>query len=272
MYETFFGFDEKPFTHTPNTKYLYLSEKHDAVLRMLLYGIENRAGFMMVTGEVGSGKTTTIRTLLNLLGNSVETSLIFNPFVSTLSLLKGINRDFDNPCKANSYEKQIETLNDYLIKLTEQGKTAVVIIDEAQNLSFESLEMTRMLSNLETEAHKLLNIILVGQPELEEKLATKELRQLAQRIQLHAKLLPLDLNQTDHYIRHRLNCAGQRVSACFEPAAIKRIHKKSKGIPRLINNLCELSLLAAYSKNTHIIDKKIIKQAFKEVPNYVYHT
>lgn len=273
MYETFFGFDERPFTLTPNTKYLFLSDQHEATLRTLLYGIERRSGFMMLTGEVGSGKTMTIRALLNLLNKAtVETSLILNPLFSTLDLLKSINRDFGRECQADSIQAQIDTLNTFLLELNAQGKTAVVIIDEGQNLSFDALETTRMLSNLETESQKLINIILVGQPELEKKLATKELRQLAQRIQIHLRLKPLDFNQTLSYIQHRLNCSGTKVAAHFEKSAIKKIYTSSGGVPRLINNLCDLSLLAAYARDTHIIDKKIIVEALKEVPRYVYHS
>ncbi len=272
MYEKFFGFAEKPFRHTPNTKYIYLSDQHDGVLRTLLYGLETRAGFMLLTGEVGSGKTTTVRTLLNLLADTIEVSLILNPLVTTLDLLKGINRDFGNVVESDSLQLQIESLNQFLLKLNTEGKTAVVIIDEAQNLSHEALEMTRMLSNLETESEKLINIIFVGQPELEKKLAATELRQLAQRIQIHAKIKPLSLDQTITYIEHRLKTAGEQSSARFEMAAVKKIYEKSKGIPRLINNLCELSLLAAFCGGTHIIDKVVIKQAFKEVASYVYHS
>ncbi len=272
MYESYFGFSEKPFSHTPNTRYLYLSEQHDGVLRTMLYGIESRAGFLMLTGEVGSGKTTTVRTLLNLLSGTVETSLIFNPLVNTLDLVKGINRDFGNDNQSSSVQEQLENLNTYLLKLDAEDKNAVVIIDEAQNLSFEALEMVRMLSNLETESHKLINIVLVGQPELEEKLAGKELRQLAQRIQIHVKLKPLTLEQTANYIVHRVRCAGERMTARFEAEAIRQIHKKSRGIPRLINNLCDLSLMAAFGANTSIIDKKITQRALKEVPSYVYHS
>lgn len=272
MYEEFFGFSEKPFNHTPNSRYLFLSEQHDAVIRTFLYGIENRSGFMMLTGEVGSGKTTTIRTLLNLLSETVETSLILNPLLGTLDLVKSINRDFGIEVKSDSLQEQIEVLNEYLLLLNSEGKTAVVIIDEAQNLSFEALEMTRMLSNLETETQKLINIILVGQPELESKLSQKSLRQLAQRIQIHAKLRPLTLEQTAGYIHYRLTCAGERVAARFEPDVIRKIFKKTKGIPRLINNLCELSLMAAFCNNSYVVDKKVIKQALKEVPRYVYHS
>lgn len=272
MYEAFFGFDEKPFALTPNTKYLYLSDQHEGAIRMLLYGIESSYGFMILTGEVGSGKTTTIRSLLNLLADSVETSLILNPLINTLDLLKAINRDFGNEWENDSHQQQIEVLNSYLLDIKNKGKKAVVIIDEAQNLSHEALEMTRMLSNLETESDKLINIIMVGQPELEEKLANPELRQLAQRIQLHAKLLPLNLIQTSSYIQHRLSTSGKQIGVRFEKDAVAKIYKKSRGIPRLINNLCELSLLTAFCNNTHIIDAKVIKMAFKEVPSYVYHS
>ena len=271
MYEKFFGFEEKPFTHTPNTKFVYLSDQHNGVLRTMLYGIDSRLGFMVLTGEVGSGKTTTIRSLCHLLSQTVEVSLILNPLVSTLDLLKSINRDFGNDWDFDSTQKQIEILNQYLLELNSQGKTAVVIIDEAQNLSTEALEMTRMLSNLVTESQKLINIILVGQPELEDILSKNELRQLAQRIQIHAKLRPLTFDETTAYIQHRLNCAGKQSYAKFEGSAIKRIYKKSGGIPRIINNICDMSLLAAFSHNTFLVDKKIITQAIKEVPSYVSH-
>lgn len=271
MYEKFFGFEEKPFTHTPNTKFIYLSEQHNGVLRTLLYGIESRLGFMVLTGEVGSGKTTTIRSLCHLLSQTIEVSLILNPLVSTIDLLKSINRDFGNAWQSDSTQDQLQTLNTFLLDLNTQGKTAVVIIDEAQNLSNEALEMTRMLSNLETESQKLINIILVGQPELESVLSQTALRQLAQRIQIHAKLKPLSFDETSAYIQHRLNCAGKKSYAKFEGPAIKRIFKKSGGIPRIINNLCDMSLLAAFCQNTYLVDKKIITQAIKEVPSYVSH-
>jgi len=271
MYDTYFGFDEKPFTHTPNTKFLYLSDQHEGVLKTLLYGLECRIGFMLLTGEVGSGKTTIIRTLLNLTGNSIETCFIFNPLFNTLDLVRSINRDFGNDWETNSLQKQIDVLNQYLLKINQEGKTATLIIDESQNLSFEALEMIRMLSNLETESDKLLNIILVGQPELEEKLAAKSLRQLSQRIQIHVKLKPLDYQQTSGYIQHRLNISGSKVAAYFEKDAIKKIYKKSRGIPRLINSICDLSLMAAYCLNTRVIDNKVINRALKEVPSYVAH-
>lgn len=272
MYESFFGFEKRPFDLTPNTHFLYESDQINAVIQTLMYGIEKNVGFMLLCGEVGSGKTTTIRALMKKLKNTVETSFVLNPLVSNLELIQGINKDFGLECSENSTQKQIETLNRHLLNLQSQKKSAVVIIDEAQNLSFEAFEMTRMLSNLETESQKLINIIFVGQPELEEKIAQKNLRQLAQRIQIHAKVKSLNLNETAHYIFHRITKAGDKTAAHFEGNAIKKIYKSSKGIPRLINNLCDLSLLAAFSRNTRIIDKKIINAALKEVPSYVYHT
>lgn len=271
MYNAFFGFQEKPFALTPNTKYLYLSEQHESVIRTLLYGIEQRVGFMMLSGEVGSGKTTTIRALLNLIQESVETSVILNPLLSNLDLIRSINRDFGNACESDSMQVQIENLNRYLLAINAKGKTAVVIIDEAQNLSFEAFEMTRMLSNLETESQKLINIVFVGQPELVGIISNRRLRQLAQRIQIHARTTPLDLNQTQDYIVHRLQSAGEKIAANFETKAVKQIYKKSRGIPRLINAICDMSLLAAFGKSTYTIDKKIIREALKEVPTYVYH-
>lgn len=272
MYESFFGFEEKPFSLTPNTKYLYLSEHHEQVLKTLLFGIESNVGFMMLSGEPGSGKTTLMRAMLNLLDVSCETCLVLNPLLSTLELVQSINKDFNNACKSQSVQKQLEVLNEFLLDLNRQGKKAVVVIDEAQNLSFEAFEMTRMLSNLETDSQKLLNIIFVGQPELVTLINQDRLRQLAQRIQIHLQVNSLDLKQTTDYILHRISTAGEKVAAHFESSALKTIHKKSGGIPRIINNICEYVLITAYCRNTRVIDKKVLGQALKEVPQYVYHS
>lgn len=272
MYEAFFGMAEAPFSLTPNTKYFFMSEPHEGVLRTLLYGIERRSGFLLLSGEVGSGKTTTTRALMNLLKDTVETSLILNPLLSTLDLIKCINTDFGIACDSESIQDQIKHLNDFLLMLNSYGKTALVVIDEAQNLSFDAFEMTRMLSNLETESQKLITILLVGQPELRQKLADPKLRQLAQRIQIKIDLQPLNLDQTGEYIRHRVSRAGEKVVAHFDDRAIKQIFKRSHGIPRLINNICDLGLLAAYTQNTRVIDATLIGQALKEVPRYVYNS
>ena len=273
MYETFYGFEEPPFSLTPNSQNIFPSLHHQAALQTLLYGIERRVGFMLLSGEVGSGKTTVIRSLLAQLDGKAETSYVINPLLSTLDLLRTINRDLGNRgSTTDSVQKQIEILNKYLLKINEDGRTVVVVIDEAQNLSFEAFEMTRMLSNLETDIQKLINIIFVGQPELEDVLKQRNLRQLAQRIQVHARLRPLTYDQTLQYIDYRIKHSGKNVGVKFEPRAVKRIYKRSKGIPRIINAICDMSLLAAFSQSKFVIDRKIIRQAMKEVPDYVYHS
>lgn len=274
MYESFFGFEQPPFSLTPNSQILYPSVHHQAALQTLLYGVERRVGFMMLSGEVGSGKTTIIRNFLTQLDGKAETSYVINPLLSTADLIRTINKDLGvrGSATADSVQKQIELLNKYLLKINGEGRTVVVVIDEAQNLSFEAFEMARMLSNLETDTQKLINIIFVGQPELEVVLKQRNLRQLAQRIQVHARLKPLSYDQTQQYIEHRLTSSGKDVAVRFEPRAIKRIYKKSRGIPRIINAICDMSLLAAFSQSKFIVDRRIICQALKEVPAYVYHS
>lgn len=264
MYREFFGFDEKPFNVTPDTRYLYLSPVHQGVLQTLQYGIHERKGFLLLTGEVGTGKTMSIRALLNELGEQCETSLILNPQLSRLDLLKTINRDFGLDLKRNSFKEQIDRLNQLLLNCGSEGKNAVVIIDEAQNLSMEAIEMTRLLSNLETETHKLLQILLVGQPELEERLSHPNLRQLRQRILIHARLEPLDEEQTAQYITFRIQKAGPSSRVAFEEAAVKKIHRISGGIPRLINALSDFCLIAAYLKGIRVITQQVVSEASRE--------
>jgi len=264
MYNDFFGFSEKPFSVTPNTRFLYWSPQHEGVIRALEYGIQERKGFLVLTGEVGTGKTTSLRALLEKLDSTVETSLILNPLLSTVELIQTINRDFGKTDTSASINKQIDTLNQFLLETQKRGKTAVVIIDEAQNLSMEALEMTRLLSNLETETQKLLQILLVGQPELEEKLKTHELRQLDQRIQIRCLLKPLDLIQTERYILFRLHKAGLKTDIRLERKALERIFRASGGIPRLINTYCDLTLLAAYAKESHVLTHRLVESAIAE--------
>ncbi len=272
MYERFFGFSEKPFALTPNTRLYYMSEQHDAALRLLAYGIESRAGFLVLSGPPGSGKTTTIRALAHAIGDSVPVSMILNPLLTTGDLVKSIVRDFGLVCYHDSIHEHLEVLNRFLLDLKVQNKTAVVIIDEAQNLSPEALEMTRMLSNLETEDDKLINILLVGQDQIEATLKTPEFRQLAQRIQVHARLQSLTEKETEQYIQTRLDRTGASGQVHFGLDTVKHIYKSTKGIPRLINRVCDLSLMAAYSHQTHIIDKKLVKKACEEVMKYVAHS
>lgn len=272
MYENYFGLVEKPFNVTPDTHYLFSSPQHEGAIQTLLYGIRERKGFLILTGEVGTGKTTSLRALFNRLGSDLVSSLILNPLISTVELVKCINKDFGCENASTSLQEQLSALNEFLIRNNGEGKNAVVIIDEAQNLSDEALEMTRLLSNLETETHKLLQIILVGQPELDDKLSQKSLRQLAQRVQIYCRLNPLDGPQTEDYILHRLRKAGNHPTIAFEKAAIREIYRQSQGIPRMINTLCELSLLAAYGRETRVITKGLVREAARETPIHVHYS
>lgn len=265
MYLDFFSFSERPFDITPDTRFLYLSPQHEEAIRSFLYGIRERRGFMLLTGEVGTGKTTSIRELLNRLDGTVETSLVINPLLSTVELLQSINRDFGLETHGDSIQQQIEVLNTFLLHNDRKGRSAVVIIDEAQDLSLEALEMIRLLSNLETETHKLLQLILVGQPELEQKLEEQSLRQLRQRIQLRYALGPLNAGETKAYILHRLKKAAPKCCLVFQPSAFETLYRCTGGIPRLINHLCDLTLLAAFTRETHIITKGIVRSAFGEL-------
>ena len=266
MYENFFGFIAKPFSVTPDTHFLYPSVQHEAVINTLYYGITERKGFLLLTGEVGTGKTTSLRCLVNKLGEEHQTSLIINPLLSTVELLKTINKDFGCDTPGHTVKEQLEALNYFVLENAKEGRNAVVIIDEAQDLSTEALEMTRLLSNLETETHKLLQIVLVGQPELEEKLADKNRRQLAQRIQIFCRLSPLAPMETERYIRFRVEKAGNSAMVAFEKSALKEIHRVSGGIPRIVNTVCELALLAAYARETRVITRQLVKEAAREVP------
>ncbi len=266
VYLDFFSFTERPFNVTPDTRFLYLSRQHEEAIKTLLYGIRERKGFILLTGEVGAGKTTSIRELLNRLDREVETALVINPLISTAGLLQAINKDFGIESRGNgSVQEAIETLNSFLLNNDRKGRNAVVIIDEAQDLSLEALEMVRLLSNLETESHKLLQLVLVGQPELNLKLKQETLRQLQQRIQLRYALGPLDRDETQAYILHRLKKATPQCCLAFQPSAFARIFDATGGIPRLINHLCELTLLAAYTRETHVITRKIVQMALQEM-------
>jgi len=266
VYLDFFSFSEHPFDITPDTRFLFLSSQHEEAISTLLYGIKARRGFMLLTGEVGTGKTTSIREMLNRVDGGVETALIINPLLSTQDLLKAINKDFGiGDGQGQTVQGQVEALNRFLLKCDRDGRKGVVIIDEAQDLSLEALEMVRLLSNLETETHKLLQLILVGQPELETKLSSQALRQLRQRIQLRYALGPLGGKEVRGYILHRLKIAAPKCCLAFHSSAFDRIYEYTGGIPRLINTLCDLALLAAFTRETHIITKKIVEIAYQEL-------
>jgi len=265
MYEGYYGLRERPFNLTPDPKYLYLSEKHKEAFAHLLFGIKNRSGFVMVTGEIGTGKTTICRTLLGQLDENTEVAFIFNPYLSPEELLRKINEDFGIVTVATTVRGLIDELNTYLLERNAKGKNCVLVIDEAQNLTPAVLEQIRLLSNLETETQKLLQIVLIGQPELMQVLALHELRQLNQRITARYHLHALSRNETMQYVAYRMRVAGARRRIYFTPAAIKRIYKISNGTPRVINALCDRALLIGYTKEARDITPAIVRQAAKEI-------
>lgn len=268
MYLAYFGLQEIPFRITPDTKYLFLTQQYDAALTSLHYALTQRMGFAVLTGEVGTGKTTLTRQFLSQIGPDVVTALLLNPLLSPHELLRAINRDLGVSVRQQSLDRQLDALNEFLLKLHADGKTALVVIDESQNLSFESLEMVRMLSNLETEQAKLVQILLIGQPELERKLASHELRQLQQRVGVHVALKPLSYMEMVRYITHRVSLAGGQSRIYFEPAAFRAIYRRTRGYPRSVNLLCDRALMAAFAQNTVFIGAKIVRQAYRDLyPN-----
>ena len=265
MYEAFYGLNEKPFNLTPDPSFLYLSEKHKEAFAHLLYGIRNRNGFVMVSGEIGTGKTTICRSLLGRLDPESEVAFIFNPRLSPQELLKTINEEFGIASRARSMKELIDELNAHLLARTAEGKNCILVIDEAQSLTPSVLEQIRLLSNLETERQKLLQIILVGQPELAEMLELPELRQLNQRITARYHLHELNFDETLHYIAYRLRIAGGRRKVRFTRSAIRTVYASSGGTPRLINAICDRALLIGYTLEKHQITRGIIKKAVKEI-------
>ena len=261
MYREFYGLKEKPFSLTPDPQFLYLSEGHRTAIESLLYGIHQKEGFMVVTGDIGTGKTTLCRTLLERLDKNVKTAVIFNSFLTEGELLKSILQEFGSSFKGRSKNERIDALNKLLIDFLSQGKNSVLIIDEAQNLSIPVLEQVRMLSNLETEKEKLLQIILFGQLELDQKLRSKDLRQLNQRITIRHHLRPLTRTEMESYIYQRLLVAGAQGSITFSRSALNEIYRLSNGTPRVINLLCDRALLGGFVEQEHQIDKKIIHKA-----------
>lgn len=264
MYLKFFGLTERPFAITPDIQYLYLGKQHEQALDTLMYGINQRLGFLLLTGEVGAGKTMLSRALLSRLDTSVATALLINPLLSVPELLKSITKDFGIPVRYNSPQKQIDALNRFLIRLSEEGRNAMVVVDESQNLSLEALETIRMLTNLETSKTKLLQILLVGQPELLKRLKSHELRQLDQRITTRFHLLPLTQVEMMRYINHRLCIAGGGGKVFFDPKAYRMIYDETKGFPRLINLVCDRALMAAFVRESYIIDKLAVKAAIAD--------
>jgi len=265
MFEKYFGLDENPFNLTPDPKYLYYSQIHKEALSHLKYGIDERKGFILLTGEVGAGKTTMCRLLLTMLPDTVKTSLILNPSLSDIELLQTINQEFGINYSHTSKKALLDELNGFLLNVSAKGENAVLIIDECQNLSPEVLEQIRMLSNLETEKKKLLQIVLIGQPELKTMLATPSLRQINDRITVRYHMGLLNKSDTRDYIKHRLIISGSHGEISFTSGAINKIFEFSGGLPRRINAACERSLLTAFTKGTGSINGSIARKAIKEI-------
>ena len=267
MYNTFFGFKEKPFKLVPNPAYFYLSKSHEEAMAHLNYAISQGDGFVEITGEVGTGKTTLCRTFLESLNGSVEAAYIFNPKMGPKQLLRTIIEEFGIQTRSDNTKDLIDMLNAFLIKKKSSGKKVILLIDEAQNLNRNVLEQLRLLSNLETNRDKLLQIILVGQPELSEMLNSHALRQVGQRITLSYQLSPLTFNECKEYIQYRINIAAQKSAIKFDRAAYRHIFRYSKGIPRLINIICDRSLLTAFVMNQFKISAHIAKASVNELAN-----
>ena len=265
MYCSFYGIAEKPFSITPDPKFLYLGKTHKEAFAHLLYGIRERGGFIVVTGEIGAGKTTLCRALLSHLDEDTLVAFIFNPTLSALELLKSINEDFGIPSKGTTKKELIDELNQFLLDKRKEGKNTVLIIDESQSLDGEVLEQIRLLSNLETETEKLLQIILVGQPEFRHILERPRLLQLNQRVTVRYHLKALSPEETVEYVHHRLSVIDGADKVFFSPEALKKIWRYTRGVPRLINVLCDRALLAGYGKKKKHINGQIIDQARKEV-------
>lgn len=267
MYTSFFGLNEKPFAITPNPRYLYMSERHAEALAHLMYGLNEAGGFIQLTGEVGTGKTTVVRTLLEQLPQHADVAVILNPRMTPTEFLLTICEElgiFLSDENTGSLKDLVDLLNSRLLTTHAKGRRVVVIVDEAQNLLTETLEQVRLLTNLETATHKLMQIILIGQPELRELLDRNELRQLAQRITGRYHLAPLSRDDTAAYVRHRLRVAGA-TRDIFSDRALREVHRVSHGVPRLINIICDRALLGAYTQEQHDIGVSLVRKAAAEI-------
>ena len=267
MYTSFFGLIEKPFAITPDPRYLYLSERHAEALAHLLYGINEAGGFIQLTGEVGTGKTTIVRTLLSRVPQHADVAVILNPRVTATEFLLTICEELGlglDEADRTSAKEMVDALNARLLAAHSDGRRVIVIVDEAQNLSADVLEQVRLLTNLETATQKLLQIILIGQPELRELLDRSELRQLAQRITGRYHLSPLSKQETQEYVRHRLRVAGA-AGEIFTPAALREVYRLSSGIPRVINVCCDRALLGAYTLERREVTPALVRRAASEV-------
>ena len=265
MYKQFYSLKENPFNITSDPFFFFASSRHQEAFDHLQYGIESRKGIIVVTGEIGTGKTTLCRILLNRLNDKIKTALILNPSFSDLQLLQLIARDLGIDCTKGNKLDFVWAITRFLIDQSSRGNNVAVIIDECQNLNVRQLEQIRLLSNLETEKEKLLQIILVGQPELLKKLQDHGLRQLNQRVAVRHHILPLDKNEVAGYINHRLKTAQADPKLEFAPDAVEMIYSYSGGTPRLINILCDRALLSGFVNNTFTITTDVIRNSAREV-------
>ena len=265
MYKKFFGLNESPFNVNPDPKYLFLTRHTEEALACLTYGIEARKGFILLTGEVGTGKTTLLNKLLEWLHQEkVSTAFVFNPRLSVTQFFDFMMTDFGIPCDTHMKSQVLIKLNNWLLERYQAGERAVLIVDEAQNLSPQMLEEIRLLTNLETSTEKLLQIVLAGQPELEQKLNQPQLRQLRQRITLRAKTRPLTLEETRGYLIERLRIAGGKGDEIFSPSAIEAVHRCARGIPRVTNLICEHALISAFVDQRKPVTGELVEEVARD--------
>ena len=275
MYLEYYGLNEPPFNLTPNPRFLFYSGKHREAFNHLLYGIRERKGFVQLTGEVGAGKTTLCRAMLEQLHEQqlkghYATALILNPVLDADGLMKAIAMEFGLVVKGMDRLETVAVINHYLLKLVEQGRDAVLIIDEAQDLTDELLEQVRLLSNLETDDRKLLQIVLMGQPELRDRLNNPRLRQLRQRITVRYHLAPLNRADVRRYVEHRLQISGANGAPYFTAPALWRIFRYSGGIPRLVNAACDKAMLAGFVNQSERINYRLVGRALRELEGEIY--